>query len=147
VLTRPLTDAGEWRTLLPEMDGWVHASADGSAIVVGGPDMAYWGKHRIFEGPDGPIVTDELMDLPPVPAPVDGLSLVGDALAWTDQTAPPAYDDMFNTRTVSADAVPQVGRSARPAEGSSRAPSGPAVCDWSARATDPSSTTTGRTLS
>ncbi|MFF3967989.1 FG-GAP repeat domain-containing protein [Streptomyces griseorubiginosus] len=116
VLTRPLTDAGEWRTLLPQMDGWVHESADGSAIVAGGPDKAHWGVHRIFEAPDGQIVTDELMDLPPVPAPVDGLSLVGGTLAWTDQTASPAYDVMFNTRTVSADAVPQVGP-VRPAGG------------------------------
>lgn len=109
VLTRPLTDAGEWRTLLPQMDGWVHASADGSAVVVGGPDKAHWGVHRIFEAPDGQIAADELLDLPPVPAPVDGLSLVGGRLAWTDQTSSPAYDVMFNTRTVSADAVPQVG--------------------------------------
>jgi hypothetical protein len=109
VLTRPLTDAGEWRTLLPQMDGWVEASADGSAVVVGGPDKAHWGMHRIFEAPDGQIVTDHLMDLPPVPAPVDGLSLSGGALAWTDQTAPPSHDVMFNTRTVSADTVPQVG--------------------------------------
>ncbi|WP_051858223.1 FG-GAP repeat domain-containing protein [Streptomyces cellulosae] len=109
VLTRPLTDAGEWRTLLPQMDGWVHASADGSAVVAGGPDKAHWGVQRIFEAPDGQIVTDELMDLPPVPAPIDGLSLAGGTLSWTDQTAPPSYDVMFNTRTVSADAVPQVG--------------------------------------
>lgn len=109
VLTRPLTDAGEWRTLLPQMDGWVHASADGSAVVVGGPDKAHWGMYRLSEAPDGQIVTDALMDLPPVPAPVDGLSLAGGALAWTDQTAPLSYDVMFNTRTVSADAVPQVG--------------------------------------
>ncbi|WP_405518214.1 FG-GAP repeat domain-containing protein [Streptomyces canus] len=109
VLTRPLTDAGEWRTLLPQMDGWVHASADGSAVTVGGPDKAHWGMHRIFEAPDGQIGVDELMDLPPVPAPVDGLSLVGGILAWTDQTSSPSYDVMFNTRTVSAAVVPQVG--------------------------------------
>ncbi|RRR73685.1 VCBS repeat-containing protein, partial [Streptomyces sp. RP5T] len=109
VLTRPLTGAGEWRTLLPQMDGWVNASADGSAIAAGGPDKAHWGMHRIFEGPDGQIAVEQLMDLPPVPAPVDGLSLAGGTLAWTDQTASPAYDVMFNTRTVSADAVPQVG--------------------------------------
>ncbi|MFC8349567.1 FG-GAP repeat domain-containing protein [Streptomyces sp. NPDC057280] len=109
VLTRPLTDAGEWRMLLPQMDGWVHNSADGSAIVVGGPDKAHWGMHRIIEAPDGQIATEELMDLPPVPAPVDGLSLVGGTLAWTDQTSSPAWDLMFNTRTVSADTVPQVG--------------------------------------
>ncbi|MFH9969033.1 FG-GAP repeat domain-containing protein [Streptomyces mirabilis] len=109
VLTRPLTDAGEWRTLLPQMDGWVHASADGSAVVVGGPDKTHWGMFRLSEAPDGQIVADALMDLPPVPAPVDGLSLVGGTLAWTDQTSSPSYDVMFNTRTVSADAVPQVG--------------------------------------
>ncbi|WP_436987611.1 FG-GAP repeat domain-containing protein [Streptomyces sp. enrichment culture] len=109
VLTRPLTDAGEWRTLLPQMGGWVNASADGSAIVAGGPDKAHWGMFRLSEATDGRIVADELMDLPPVPAPVDGLSLVGGTLAWTDQTSSPAYDVMFNTRTVSADAVPRVG--------------------------------------
>ncbi|MBO4259221.1 FG-GAP repeat domain-containing protein [Streptomyces griseorubiginosus] len=109
LLTRPLTDAGEWRTLLPQMDGWVHASADGSAVVVGGPDKAHWGMFRLSEGPDGQIVADELLDLPPVPAPVDGLSLVGGTLAWTDQTSSPSYDVMFNTRTVSADVVPRVG--------------------------------------
>jgi hypothetical protein len=109
VLTRPLTDAGAWRTLLPQMDGWVHASADGSAVVVGGPDKAHWGMHRLFQAPDGQIVTEELMDLPPVPAPVDGLSLTGGTLAWTDQTASPSYDVMFNTRAVSAGAIPQVG--------------------------------------
>lgn len=109
VLTRPLTDAGEWRTLLPQMDGWVHSSADGSAVVVGGPDKAHWGMFRLSEGPDGQIVADELMDLPPVPALIDGLSLVGGTLAWTDQTSSPSYDVMFNTRTVSADVVPQVG--------------------------------------
>ncbi|MDX3697786.1 VCBS repeat-containing protein [Streptomyces europaeiscabiei] len=109
VLTRPLTDTGEWRTLIPQMDGWVHASADGSAVVVGGPDKAHWAMFRLSEAPDGQIVADELMDLPPVPAPVDGLSLAGGTLAWTDQTSSPDYDVMFNTRTVSADAVPQVG--------------------------------------
>ncbi|MFJ5519174.1 FG-GAP repeat domain-containing protein [Streptomyces griseoluteus] len=109
VLTRPLTDAGEWRTLLPRMDGWIWHSADGSAIVAGGPDKADWGVHRLSEAPDGQIAAQELMDLPPVPAPVDGLSLAGGTLAWTDQTSSPAYDVMFNTRTVSADAVPQVG--------------------------------------
>ncbi|MHB9860896.1 FG-GAP repeat domain-containing protein [Streptomyces sp. YIM S03343] len=109
VLTRPLTDAGEWRTLIPQMDGWIWQSADGSAVVTGGPDKADWGVHRLSEGPDGQIVTDELMDLPPVPAPVDGLALANGTLAWTDQTSTPAYDVMFNTRTVSADPVPQVG--------------------------------------
>ncbi|WP_371598912.1 FG-GAP repeat domain-containing protein [Streptomyces sp. NBC_00564] len=109
VLTRPLTDAGEWRTLLPQMDGWIWHSADGSAIVAGGPDKADWGVHRLSEAPDGQIVAKELMDLPPVPAPVDGLSLAGSTLTWTDQTSSPSYDVMFNTRTVSADAVPQVG--------------------------------------
>ncbi|WP_245769699.1 FG-GAP repeat domain-containing protein [Streptomyces indicus] len=109
VLTRPLTDAGEWRTLLPQMDGWIHSSADGSAIVAGGPDKANWGVHRLSEAPDGQIVGDELMDLPAVPAPVDGLSLAGGTLAWTDQTSSPSHDVMFNTRTVSADAVPQAG--------------------------------------
>ncbi|MFF3691062.1 FG-GAP repeat domain-containing protein [Streptomyces sp. NPDC002187] len=109
VLTRPLADAGEWRTLLPQMEGWLWESADGSAIVTGGPDKANWGVHRIFEGPDGQIVDEELMDLPPVPAPVDGLSLAKGTLVWTDQTSSPDYDVMFNTRTVSADAVPQVG--------------------------------------
>ncbi|MER7929673.1 VCBS repeat-containing protein [Streptomyces sp. NPDC096057] len=116
VLTRPLTDAGEWRTLLPQMDGWVNASADGSAIVVGGPDKAHWGMFRLSQAPGGQIVTDELMDLPPVPAPVDGLSLSGGTLAWTDQTSSPAYDVMFNTRTVSAGAPPEVGP-VRPAGG------------------------------
>ena len=116
VLTRPLTDAGEWRTLLPQMDGWVHASADGSAVTVGGPDKAHWGMYRFSEAPDGEIVADELMDLPPVPAPVDGLSLAGGTLAWTDQTSSPSYDVMFNTRTVSAAAVPEVGP-VRPAGG------------------------------
>ncbi|MFJ8061423.1 FG-GAP repeat domain-containing protein [Streptomyces sp. NPDC096142] len=109
VLTRPLTDAGEWRTLLPQMDGWVKSSADGSAVVVGGPDKAHWGMYRLSETPDGQVAADALMDLPPVPAPVDGLSLAGGTLTWTDQTAPPSYDVMFNTRTVSADAVPQAG--------------------------------------
>jgi hypothetical protein len=109
VLSRPLTDAGEWRTLLPQMDGWIWPSADGSAIVAGGPDKADWGVHRLSEAPDGQIVATKLMDLPPVPAPVDGLSLANGTLAWTDQTSSPAYDVMFNTRTVSADAVPQVG--------------------------------------
>ncbi|MFE2094904.1 FG-GAP repeat domain-containing protein [Streptomyces sp. NPDC059460] len=109
VLTRPLADAGEWRTLLPGMDGWIWQSADGSAIVAGGPDKADWGVHRLSEAPDGQIVAKELMDLPPVPAPVDGLSLAGGTLAWTDQTSSPAYDVMFNTRTVSAGPVPQVG--------------------------------------
>ncbi|WP_351228208.1 VCBS repeat-containing protein [Streptomyces sp. NPDC002133] len=109
VLTRPLSDAGEWRTLLPQMDGWIWQSADGSAVVVGGPDKADWGVHRLSEASDGQIADRELMDLPPVPAPVDGLSLANGTLAWTDQTSSPAYDVMFNTRTVSADAVPQVG--------------------------------------
>ncbi|WP_075779134.1 FG-GAP repeat domain-containing protein [Streptomyces acidiscabies] len=109
VLTRPLTDAGEWRTLLPQMDGWVEPAADGSAIVAGGSDKAHWGVHRLSETPDGQVAVQNLMDLPPVPAPVDGLSLAGGTLAWTDQTSSPAYDVMFNTRTVSADVVPQVG--------------------------------------
>lgn len=109
VLTRPLTDAGEWRTLLPRMDGWIHPAADGSAVVVGGPDKADWGVRRLSEASDGQIAADEVMDLPPVPAPVDGLSLAGSTLTWTDQTSPPSHDVMFNTRTVSADAVPQVG--------------------------------------
>ncbi|MFI8306850.1 FG-GAP repeat domain-containing protein [Streptomyces sp. NPDC085927] len=109
VLTRPLTDAGAWRTLIPRMDGWVRQSADGSAVVTGGPDEADWGVHRLSEGPDGRIVTDELMDLPPVPAPVDGLALANGTLAWTDQTSTPAHDVMFNTRTVSAGPVPEAG--------------------------------------
>ncbi|NBM17083.1 VCBS repeat-containing protein [Streptomyces sp. GC420] len=109
VLTRPLTDAGEWRTLLPQMSGWIDESADGSAIAVGGPGKADWGVHRLAEAPDGQIVAAELMDLPPVPAPVDGLSLANGTLAWTDQTSSPAHDVMFNTRTVSADAAPRVG--------------------------------------
>lgn len=109
VLTRPLTDAGEWRTLLPLMDGWIERSADGSAVVVGGPDKADWGVHQLSEASDGQIVDREVMDLPPVPAPVDGLSLANGTLAWTDQTSSPAYDVMFKTRTVSAGTVPEVG--------------------------------------
>ncbi|MGW5272903.1 FG-GAP repeat domain-containing protein [Streptomyces sp. NPDC004044] len=109
VLTRPLTDVGEWRTLLPQAESWIDESQDGSAIVTGGPDKADWGVHRLFEAPDGQLVAKELMDLPPVPAPVDGLSLTNGTLTWTDQTAPPDYDVMFNTRTVSADAIPRVG--------------------------------------
>ncbi|MEU9339544.1 VCBS repeat-containing protein [Streptomyces sp. NPDC048290] len=109
VLTRPLTDAGEWRTLLARMQGWIWPSPDGSAIVPGGPDKRDWGVHRLSEGPDGQIAVRELMDLPPLPAPVDGLSLAGGTLAWTDQTSPPGYDVMFNTRTVSAGPVPQAG--------------------------------------
>ncbi|MET9451099.1 FG-GAP repeat domain-containing protein [Streptomyces cinerochromogenes] len=109
VLTRPLTDVGEWRTLLPRMDGWIWQSADGSAVVAGGADAAHWGVHRLTEAPDGRVVADKLLDLPPVPAPVDGLSLANGMLTWTDQTSSPAYDVMFNTRTVSADAVPRVG--------------------------------------
>ncbi|MFE4422352.1 FG-GAP repeat domain-containing protein [Streptomyces sp. NPDC056817] len=109
VLTRPLTDAGEWRTLLPQTNGWIEHSADGSAIVAGGSSPADWGVLRLTEAPDGRIVADKLMDLPPVPAPVDGLSLTNGTLAWTDQTSTPAHDVMFNTRTVSAGAAPQVG--------------------------------------
>ncbi|WP_225638233.1 FG-GAP repeat domain-containing protein [Streptomyces solaniscabiei] len=109
VLTRPLTDAGEWRTLLPLIHGSISRSADGSAVVTGGPDTAHWGVHRITEASDGRTVADKLMDLPPLPAPVDGLSLAGGTLAWTDQTSSPAHDVMFNTRTVSAGPVPEVG--------------------------------------
>jgi hypothetical protein len=109
LLTRPLTDDGAWRELFPRMDGFLRSAPDGSAVVQAGSGPADWGLQRLTDGPDGQLVATELIDLPPVPAPVDGVSLAGSTLTWTDQTASPSYDVMFNTRTVSTGAAPQVG--------------------------------------
>ena len=109
VLTRPLADVGDWRQLFPRMDGWILPTPDGSAVVQAGSGPADWGVQRLSEASDGKIVARELADLPPVPAPVDGVSLADGTLAWTDRTASPSYDVMFNTRTVSAGAEPQAG--------------------------------------
>ncbi|MFJ8110011.1 FG-GAP repeat domain-containing protein [Streptomyces sp. NPDC096132] len=102
VLTRPLTDAGEWRELFPHMGGWIYPTPDGSAVVAAGSGAADWGVQRLSEGADGQIVARELVELPPAPARVDGVALTNGTLAWADDTA-------FKTRTVSGGAVPQVG--------------------------------------
>ncbi|MFF4350665.1 FG-GAP repeat domain-containing protein [Streptomyces sp. NPDC001530] len=108
VLTRPL-GGGTWRELFPTMGGWIDPAPDGSAVVPAGSGPQDWGVQRLTESADGQLVAREIIDLPPVPAPIDGLSLANGTLNWTDQTAPPSSDVMFNSRTVPAGSNPQVG--------------------------------------
>ncbi|MEU9014731.1 VCBS repeat-containing protein [Streptomyces sp. NPDC048479] len=109
VLTMPVA-GGEWRQLFPRMGGWIDEAPDGSAIVQAGTGPKDWGVQRLTQSPEGQIVAREIIDLPPVPAAIDGVSLANGTLAYTDQTSPPTHGDvMFNTRTVTAGDNPQVG--------------------------------------
>ncbi|MBK3576700.1 VCBS repeat-containing protein [Streptomyces sp. MBT65] len=108
LLTMPLT-GGTWRQLFPATNGYLREAPDGSLIAEAGTDPQDWGVRRLTESPEGEVVAREIIDLPPVPAPVDGLSLAGGTLTYTDQTASPSYDVMWNSRTVSAGSPPQVG--------------------------------------
>ena len=108
LLTMPLT-GGTWRQLFPAMDGFLREAPDGSLIVEAGSGPQDWGVQRLTESPEGEVVAREIIDLPPVPAPVDGLTLAGGTLTYTDQTASPSYDVMWNSRTVSASSPPQAG--------------------------------------
>ncbi|GAB7109431.1 hypothetical protein JCM4814A_77450 [Streptomyces phaeofaciens JCM 4814] len=109
VLTRPLTGAGEWRQLFPRMSGWIQTAPDGSAVLQAGTASTDWGVQRLTESADGQLVARELVDLPPLPAAVDGVALANGTLAWTDQTAPEYGNAMLNTRTVSGGSAPQAG--------------------------------------
>ncbi|MFF0067006.1 hypothetical protein ACFYRC_36995 [Streptomyces sp. NPDC005279] len=88
VLTMPVA-GGEWRQLFPRMGGWIDEAPDGSVIVQAGTGPQDWGVQRLTQSPEGHVVAREIIDLPPVPAAIDGVSLANGTLAYTDETAPP----------------------------------------------------------
>ncbi|MGW1911927.1 FG-GAP repeat domain-containing protein [Streptomyces sp. NPDC002076] len=108
LLTMPLS-GGDWQQLVPRAQISLQAAPDGSAVVEGGSGPEDWGVRRLAQSSGGELTVTKIVDLPPVPAPVDGVSLAGGTLTYTDQTAPPSYDVMWNSRTVSAGSPAQVG--------------------------------------
>ncbi|MFJ8138890.1 FG-GAP repeat domain-containing protein [Streptomyces sp. NPDC096013] len=108
LLTMPLS-GGEWRQLVPRAQISLTQTPDGSAVVEGGSGPRDWGVWRVTRSSEGEPTVTRIVDLPPVPAPVDGVALAGGTLTYTDQTAPSSADVMWNSRTVSTSSPPQVG--------------------------------------
>ncbi|MER6333585.1 VCBS repeat-containing protein [Streptomyces sp. NPDC001034] len=108
LVTMPLS-GGDWRQLVPRAQTSLTPAPDGSAVVEGGSGPQDWGVWRVTQPAGGEPTVTKIVDLPPVPAPVDGVALAGGTLTYTDQTAPPSSDVMWNSRTVSAGSPPQVG--------------------------------------
>ncbi|MFC8518636.1 FG-GAP repeat domain-containing protein [Streptomyces sp. NPDC057257] len=109
LLTKPLT-GGDWRQLLPQAEISLTQAPDGSAVVTGGSGPEDWGVQRVTQASGGDLTVTKILDLPPVPAPVDGLALAAGMLTYTDRTSTSSsYEVMWNTRTVSAGSPPEVG--------------------------------------
>ncbi|MFR9790385.1 FG-GAP repeat domain-containing protein [Streptomyces sp. MB22_4] len=112
LVTRPLS-GGDWRQLVPRAQISLTQAPDGSAVVEGGSGPQDWGVQRVTQSAGGEPAVTKIVDLPPLPAPVDGVALAGGTLTYTDQTAPSSSDVMWNSRTVSAGSPPQVGPARR----------------------------------
>ncbi|MEV7981229.1 VCBS repeat-containing protein [Streptomyces sp. NPDC086519] len=108
LVTMPLS-GGDWRQLVPRAQISLTQAPDGSAVVEGGSGPQDWGVWRVTQSSGGEPTVTKIVDLPPVPAPADGVALASGTLTYTDQTAPPSSDVMWNSRTVSAGSPPQVG--------------------------------------
>ncbi|HET6358420.1 FG-GAP-like repeat-containing protein [Streptomyces sp.] len=99
---------GAVRDLLPYADDQLTVAPDGSAIAVGGTKASDWALHRISVGADGSLAVTRLRDVPPVPAPVEGLALGGGRLSYVGRTDAHTLKSLYE-RDVAVDGTPTAG--------------------------------------
>ncbi|MEU9012134.1 FG-GAP-like repeat-containing protein [Streptomyces sp. NPDC048479] len=99
---------GAVQDLLPYAADQLAVAPDGSAIAVGGTKASDWALRRIAVGENGSLAVTRLRDVPPMPAPVQALTLGGGRLSYVSRTDAHTFTSLYE-RDVEVNGTPTAG--------------------------------------